>query len=177
MTLTLPPLPLSRFFSYPDDPLARLPKLHTTDDPLSPGLSKLSFRNPFLFHSTRLVRIPTAAAAENRTHKKQTAIRASLVQGRLSQPTQSFLITRVAPLSFASSSSSSGSGSSSSWQVIQERLEGWKGALDRVTATVEKSLAVSGGASSSQGGGARGGGRFGAEELVNHHHHQQAVEA
>jgi hypothetical protein len=27
--------------------------------------------------------------------------------------------------------------------VIQERLEGWKGALDRVTATVEKSLAVS----------------------------------
>ncbi|KWU41568.1 hypothetical protein RHOSPDRAFT_36880 [Rhodotorula sp. JG-1b] len=101
------------------------------------------------------------------------AIRASLVQGRLSQPTQSFLITRVAPLSFASSSSSSSS-STSSWQVIQERLEGWKGALDRVTATVEKSLAVSG-ASSSQGG-ARGGGRFGAEELVNHHH-QQAVEA
>ncbi|KAG0655354.1 hypothetical protein C6P46_001051, partial [Rhodotorula mucilaginosa] len=54
-----------------------------------------------------------------------------------------------------------------------ERLEGWKGALDRVTATVEKSLAVSSGAGASQGG-ARGG-RFGAEELVNHH--QQAVEA
>ncbi|TKA53417.1 hypothetical protein B0A53_04403 [Rhodotorula sp. CCFEE 5036] len=103
------------------------------------------------------------------------AIRASLVQGRLSQPTQSFLITRVAPLSFsASSSSSSGSASSSSWQVIQERLEGWKGALDRVTATVEKSLAVSSGAGASQGG-ARGG-RFGAEELVNHQQ-QQAVEA
>jgi hypothetical protein len=36
--------------------------------------------------------------------------------------------------------------------VIQERLEGWKGALDRVTATVEKSLAVSSGAGASQKG-------------------------
>ncbi|GAA5875371.1 hypothetical protein JCM3774_002967, partial [Rhodotorula dairenensis] len=111
-------------------------------------------------------------------------IRASLVQGRLSQPTRSFLVTRAAPLSFSSSSSSAPSSSSgesgSSWRVIQERLEGWKGALERVTQTVEKSLNVSGSSGSGAGAGASrseaNGRAAGSSSAEGVHHHQQAIE-
>ncbi|GAA5993159.1 hypothetical protein JCM10908_001317 [Rhodotorula pacifica] len=102
------------------------------------------------------------------------AVRASLVQGRLSQPTHSFFVTRAAPLSFSSSSSQC----SDSWRTIEERLQGWKEALERVTGSVEKSLGF---AAATAAGGEKGprrevNGRF-AEEVVQNQQQQQAIEA
>ncbi|GAA5836564.1 hypothetical protein JCM11251_007111 [Rhodosporidiobolus azoricus] len=57
------------------------------------------------------------------------AIRASLLSGRLSQPSQSLSITRALP---PSSSSTEGKLDAKYWKVIEERLEGWKDRLGRV---------------------------------------------
>ncbi|POY72941.1 hypothetical protein BMF94_4017 [Rhodotorula taiwanensis] len=87
------------------------------------------------------------------------AIRASLLQGRLSQPTRSLFVTRAAPVA-------PGAFSTDKWTTVQQRLEGWKHALEKVTQTVEKSLNVT--------GPTAGGRRAGAEEVMaNHHQHQQ----
>ncbi|BGP29720.1 hypothetical protein JCM10296v2_001459 [Rhodotorula toruloides] len=60
------------------------------------------------------------------------AIRASLLQGRLSQPTQTLYITRVSP--------TSSSFTAEQWKTVQARLEDWKGAVERIRGSVEKGL-------------------------------------
>lgn len=60
------------------------------------------------------------------------AIRASLLQGRLSQPTQTVYITRVSP--------TSSSFTADQWKTVQARLEDWKGAIERIRGSVERGL-------------------------------------
>ncbi|BGP53626.1 hypothetical protein JCM8202_002526 [Rhodotorula sphaerocarpa] len=89
------------------------------------------------------------------------AIRASLLQGRLSQPTRSLHVTRAAPLSTSFTADDK-----KPWETIQGRLEGWKEALERVTRSVERSLGAAGaGGAQVQGQG----GRQGGLPMVNGH--------
>ncbi|GAA5905069.1 hypothetical protein JCM5296_000465 [Sporobolomyces johnsonii] len=60
------------------------------------------------------------------------AIRASLLTGRLSQPTQSLSITRALPRSFTASH----------WSLVQTRLESWRASLDSILSSTEKGLGV-----------------------------------
>ncbi|GAA6003490.1 hypothetical protein JCM10207_000357 [Rhodosporidiobolus poonsookiae] len=64
------------------------------------------------------------------------AIRASLLTGRLSQPTQSLSVTRALPPTL--SSSSSAGLDTKHWKLIEERLEGWKVSLARVAESARK---------------------------------------
>ncbi|GEM09034.1 PCI domain containing protein [Rhodotorula toruloides] len=74
------------------------------------------------------------------------AIRASLLQGRLSQPTQTLYITRVSP--------TSSSFTSEQWKTVQARLEDWKGAVERIRGSVEKGLSGAAGRKEVSVGGA-----------------------
>ncbi|GAA5942463.1 PCI domain-containing protein [Sporobolomyces koalae] len=58
------------------------------------------------------------------------AIRASLLAGRLSQPTQSLSITRALPRSFESKH----------WTVIEQRLQSWRKSLDSILASTQRGL-------------------------------------
>ncbi|GAA5920314.1 hypothetical protein JCM6882_006493 [Rhodosporidiobolus microsporus] len=74
------------------------------------------------------------------------AIRASLLSGRLSQPSQSLSITRALP-----PSSSSKGLDQKYWKLIQQRLEGWKERVGRVGEAAKRA------SSSAQAGAAAGG--------------------
>lgn len=74
------------------------------------------------------------------------AIRASLLTGRLSQPTQSLSITRALPRSFESKH----------WSVIEQRLQSWRKSLDAILASTQRGL----------GGGRRVGGDESATQIV-----------
>lgn len=63
-----------------------------------------------------------------------TAIRATLVSGRLSQPLLSFHVTRAAPRSFTPAH----------WVQLQGRLEGWRTSLDAILDSVSKGIQVDG---------------------------------
>ncbi|GAA5914121.1 PCI domain-containing protein [Sporobolomyces salmoneus] len=58
------------------------------------------------------------------------AIRASLLTGRLSQPTQSLSITRALPRSFESKH----------WTTIEQRLQSWRKSLDSILASTQRGL-------------------------------------
>lgn len=58
------------------------------------------------------------------------AIRASLLTGRLSQPTQSLSITRALPRSFESKH----------WSTIEQRLQSWRKSLDSILASTQRGL-------------------------------------
>ncbi|GAA5882306.1 hypothetical protein JCM16303_004062 [Sporobolomyces ruberrimus] len=58
------------------------------------------------------------------------AIRASLLTGRLSQPTQSLSITRALPRSFESKH----------WSTIEQRLQSWRKSLDAILASTQRGL-------------------------------------
>lgn len=83
------------------------------------------------------------------------AIRASLLTGRLSQPTQSLSITRALPRSFESKH----------WSTIEQRLQSWRKSLDSILASTQRGL----------GGGRIGGARGdeSATQLVNGGHEKE----
>lgn len=56
------------------------------------------------------------------TGDSETAIRSTLLAGRLSQPTRSFQITRASTREF----------SKAHWQELEQRLDGWKAAVDSI---------------------------------------------
>ncbi|GAA6061438.1 hypothetical protein JCM10212_002019 [Sporobolomyces blumeae] len=70
------------------------------------------------------------------------AIRASLLTGRLSQPTHSLSITRALPRSFEQKH----------WKTIESRLESWKRSIDNILVSTQRGL---GGAGGGGGGGDR----------------------
>ncbi|BGP45669.1 hypothetical protein JCM10450v2_001499 [Rhodotorula kratochvilovae] len=65
------------------------------------------------------------------------AIRASLLQGRLSQPTQTLHVSRASPVQAFTPAH---------WGLVRSRLEGWHASLARVRGTVDKALGGAGGA-------------------------------
>ncbi|GAA6033311.1 hypothetical protein JCM8097_006686 [Rhodosporidiobolus ruineniae] len=69
------------------------------------------------------------------------AIRASLLSGRLSQPTQSLSVTRALP----PTSSASGQLDAKYWHLIEQRLKGWKASLSRVAETTGRAAGVASG--------------------------------
>ncbi|GAA6052443.1 hypothetical protein JCM3770_001115 [Rhodotorula araucariae] len=69
------------------------------------------------------------------------AIRASLLQGRLSQPTQTLHVSRASPVQAFTAQH---------WALVRQRLEGWHASLARVRGTVDKALG-GGAAQSAQG--------------------------
>ncbi|GAA5854836.1 hypothetical protein JCM8547_004089 [Rhodosporidiobolus lusitaniae] len=80
------------------------------------------------------------------------AIRASLLSGRLSQPTQTLSVTRALPPS-ASSAGTSGAGLDlKHWKLIEQRLEGWKKSLEKVGETTRRAAAEAGGRPQVNGG-------------------------
>ncbi|GAA5909847.1 hypothetical protein JCM8208_000969 [Rhodotorula glutinis] len=84
------------------------------------------------------------------------AIRASLLLGRLSQPSRTLAVSRASPVQAFTPQH---------WATVQQRLEGWKVSLGRVRASVDRALGVSSGAGAAEvvGGGAAGDRRRGGE--------------
>ncbi|GAA5974828.1 hypothetical protein JCM11641_008381 [Rhodosporidiobolus odoratus] len=74
------------------------------------------------------------------------AIRASLLHGRLSQPTQSLSIIRALPPSTSSSSSNSGGMEKKHWELVLERLKGWKAGLEKVRGAADRAVGGGNGA-------------------------------
>ncbi|BGP18798.1 hypothetical protein JCM10213_003454 [Rhodosporidiobolus nylandii] len=81
------------------------------------------------------------------------AIRATLLTGRLSQPTQTLSVTSALPptLSAPSAGDSSPAMEKKHWQLVLDRLMGWKESLERVRATAERATGA-GGAAPGQAG-------------------------
>lgn len=55
-----------------------------------------------------------------------TAIRATLISGRLSQPNQTFFITSALPRAF----------NEQHWDLLESRLQGWKKALGKIRESI-----------------------------------------
>ncbi|GAA5934521.1 hypothetical protein JCM3775_000380 [Rhodotorula graminis] len=69
------------------------------------------------------------------------AIRASLLLGRLSQPSRTLSVSRASPVQAFTPQH---------WATVQQRLEGWKVSLGRVRASVDRALGVSSGAGAAE---------------------------
>ncbi|TNY18391.1 Proteophosphoglycan ppg4 [Rhodotorula diobovata] len=65
------------------------------------------------------------------------AIRASLLLGRLSQPSRTLSVSRASPVQAFTPQH---------WATVQQRLEGWKASLARVRTSVDRALGASAGA-------------------------------
>ncbi|GAA6001829.1 PCI domain-containing protein [Rhodotorula paludigena] len=65
------------------------------------------------------------------------AIRASLLQGRLSQPTQTLHVSRASPVQAFTTEH---------WHVVHQRLEGWADSLRRIRSSVDRGLGAGAGA-------------------------------
>ncbi|GAA5847799.1 hypothetical protein JCM9279_006639 [Rhodotorula babjevae] len=90
------------------------------------------------------------------------AIRASLLLGRLSQPSRTLAVSRASPVQAFTPQH---------WATVQQRLEGWKVSLGRVRASVDRALGVSSGAGAAEVvGGAGGDRRRGGDQ---HHDDEQ----
>ena len=86
---------------------------------------------------------PAPSSSCNLLTLRETAIRAQLISGRLSQSLKTFQVTRAAPRQFTPAH----------WKGLQGRLAGWRSSLDEILDSVSKAV-----------GGAEGNG---AEGLLN----------
>ncbi|GJN88180.1 hypothetical protein Rhopal_001145-T1 [Rhodotorula paludigena] len=76
-----------------------------------------------------------SAQGDDATEEVETwvidAIRASLLQGRLSQPTQTLHVSRASPVQAFTTEH---------WYVVHQRLEGWADSLRRIRSSVDRGL-------------------------------------